>query len=90
MNSFISEPLPTDHKAPSLSLDALAPGEQAKIILISSAPLCLALSKMGISKGNIIQLTEVAPLGDPIAIRANGTKISLRKKDASNIWIARV
>ena len=90
MNSFLSESGPPDPRTPSVALNTLVPGERAKIILISSPPLCLALSKMGISKGNIIQLTEVAPLGDPIAIQANGTKISLRKKDASNIWIARV
>ena len=90
MNSLPFEALDSTQEGNTLSLNSLSRGEQARILTISSDPLSLALMKMGISRGSIIQLTEIAPLGDPIAIQSNGTKVSLRKKDASNVWIAKV
>ncbi len=90
MNPSSSESLALPNEVNTLSLDSLAKGEQARILTISSIPLSLALMKMGISQGSVVQLTEIAPLGDPIAFQANGTKISLRKKDASSVWIAKM
>jgi len=72
------------------SLDRVSKGETGRIMEIRSEQLALTLLKMGIVKGDQIQITDVAPLGDPIAFKVNGTKISLRKKDASNIWISQM
>ena len=90
MQIFHPNTPPTTPEEGQLSLNVLSLGDQARIVSISSNPLSLELSKLGICIGNVIQVTEIAPLGDPIAISTNGTKISLRKKDASCIWIAKL
>ena len=90
MQIFHSDTSQTEPDEDQISLNFLSLGDQARIVSITSNPLSLELSKLGICIGNVIQVTEIAPLGDPIAISTNGTKISLRKKDASCVWIAKV
>ncbi|MEM9718363.1 MAG: FeoA family protein [Bacteroidota bacterium] len=90
MQTFHTDTSPTNPGENRITLKSLSLGERAKIVSITSNPLSLELSKFGICIGNIIQVTEIAPLGDPIAITTKGTKISLRKKDASCVWIAKL
>ncbi len=91
MRETIVFPDSTDLIAQSAKpLDRVSKGEKGRITEIHSQQLSLTLLKMGIVKGDQIQVTDVAPLGDPIAFKVNGTKISLRKKDASNIWISQM
>jgi ferrous iron transport protein A len=66
-------------------LSELALGESATIVAIETAELQVALMSLGVIEGDSCMLCNVAPLGDPIAIHINGTKISLRKKDAQGI-----
>ena len=40
---------------------------------------------MGITKGSLIYIRKVAPLGDPIEITVRGYELSLRKNDATCI-----
>ncbi len=40
---------------------------------------------MGITKGVVISVRKVAPLGDPIEITVRGYELSLRKADAEMI-----
>lgn len=68
-------------------LSVLSSGEQGKIIDIDSSKLTMALLKLGISRGDNLKVCNIAPLGGPMAIRVNGTKVLLRKKEASHIWI---
>jgi len=75
--------------ATAKTLKTLKKGDEGRIDAINSPQLALALLKMGIIIGDWVQITDIAPLGDPIAIKVNGTKISLRKKDASAICITR-
>lgn len=42
---------------------------------------------MGITKGTLIYIKKVAPLGDPIEVTVRGYELSLRKADAENIVI---
>lgn len=42
---------------------------------------------MGITKGSVIHIRRVAPLGDPLEITVRGYKLSLRKYDADIIEI---
>ena len=42
---------------------------------------------MGITKGVVITVRKVAPLGDPIEITVRGYELSLRKADAEMIEI---
>ena len=42
---------------------------------------------MGITKGTVIEVFKIAPLGDPIEIEIRGYNLSIRKDDASKIEI---
>jgi ferrous iron transport protein A len=39
--------------------------------------------EMGLTKGTIIEVVRLAPLGDPIEISVRGYRLSLRRKEAS-------
>jgi ferrous iron transport protein A len=80
MNRSIEIPAP-------VPLSALTLHSRAYITAIDTDDLHLALLKLGVSVGNQLYLCNIAPLGDPIAIAINGTKISLRKTDAAHIWV---
>jgi ferrous iron transport protein A len=42
---------------------------------------------MGITKGALISVRKIAPLGDPIELTVRGYYLSLRKSDAANIEV---
>ncbi|MDY5276860.1 MAG: FeoA domain-containing protein [Erysipelotrichaceae bacterium] len=42
---------------------------------------------MGITKGVVIKVVKVAPLGDPLEINVRGYELSLRKDDADLIEV---
>ena len=42
---------------------------------------------MGITKGTVVEVFKIAPLGDPIEIEIRGYNLSIRKDDASKIEI---
>lgn len=83
---LVKTPCFTDPPA-TVQLSDLVLHTRALITAIDTDGLRLALLKMGISVGNKLTLSNIAPLGDPIAIVINGTKISLRKTDAALIWV---
>ncbi len=70
-----------------IPLTSLPRGKSGVIARFESTELEIALLRMGVGRGNLVQLCDMAPLGDPISLRANGTKIAIRKKDAALIWI---
>lgn len=45
------------------------------------------LFDMGVTKGARVELKKIAPLGDPIQISIRGYDLSLRKKEASYIFV---
>ncbi len=45
------------------------------------------LAEMGISRGTIIEVERIAPLGDPIEIKVKGYHLSIRKNEAENILV---
>jgi Fe2+ transport system protein FeoA len=42
---------------------------------------------MGLTKGALIEIVKVAPLGDPIDIKVKGYHLSLRKDEAAKIEV---
>lgn len=42
---------------------------------------------MGITKGSVIFVRKVAPLGDPVEITVRGYELSLRKQDAGCVEV---
>lgn len=45
------------------------------------------LVEMGISRGSLIEVERVAPLGDPIEVKVKGYHLSIRKQEAENIEV---
>lgn len=43
---------------------------------------------MGITKGAVVLVRKVAPLGDPIELTVRGYELSIRKEDATMIEVA--
>lgn len=60
-------------------------GDKGRIISFGNADLQVALMNLGVIPGEEFELSDIAPLGDPISIRVHGTKIAMRKIQARQI-----
>ncbi len=47
----------------------------------------LTLMEMGCMPGEPIEVEMIAPMGDPMAISVAGYYLSIRKREAENIWV---
>jgi ferrous iron transport protein A len=48
------------------------------------------LLAMGITKGSVLKLVKVAPLGDPVKVEVRGYGLSLRKTEADALLVEEV
>ena len=72
-------------------LSELKPGEQGVIARIEGAALLrLRLMERGLLPGERVQTLKIAPLGDPIELALDRCRLSIRKKEAQNIFIMRM
>ena len=63
-------------------------GEKCVVIRINrKASTTQRLVEMGISKGAVIEVERVAPLGDPIEVKVKGYHLSIRKDEAIDIEV---
>lgn len=69
------------------TLAQLRKGEKGIIDSFTDAEVSLKLLEMGCLPGEIIQVKNIAPLGDPIAIIIDGYTLGLRKAEASAVVI---
>jgi ferrous iron transport protein A len=69
------------------TLDQLKIGESAIIKSFMQNDLALKFIEMGCLPGEKITLTNIAPLGDPIAIEVSGYHLSMRKNEASTMQL---
>lgn len=70
-----------------LLLSDLKPGYRAKISAISDELLGSKLMDLGCFVGQNIELTNIAPLGCPIAFKVLDSIVSIRLNDAKNIQV---
>ena len=71
-----------------MTLEEIKPGETCKVVGFErKGPLRRRIMDMGIIKGTIIHVVRVAPLGDPMEVKARGYELSLRKEEASNVLV---
>ncbi len=70
-------------------LGQLAVGEKAVItgFVDGQKEYRARLLAMGLTKGIELELTRVAPLGDPLEISIRGFSLSLRKAEASAVLV---
>ena len=71
------------------TLKDLKVGQSGKVVKIhGEGALKRRIMDMGITKGVVITVRKVAPLGDPMELNLRGYELSLRKADAEMIEIA--
>ena len=69
------------------TLAQMRKGEKGIIDSITDTEVSLKLLEMGCLPGELIQVKNIAPLGDPIAISVGGYTLGLRKAEASSVII---
>jgi ferrous iron transport protein A len=62
-------------------------GESAIIDSFTDKEISIKLLEMGCLPGEIVQVRNIAPFGDPIAIFVSGYTLGLRKAEASTVKI---
>jgi ferrous iron transport protein A len=62
-------------------------GKKVVIKAFEKDEIFLKLMEMGCVPGELIQIEQKAPLGDPISIQVAGYNLSLRINEAYNIWV---
>ena len=63
-------------------------GHTAKVIKVhGEGPVRRRIMDMGITRGVLVRVRKVAPLGDPIEVTVRGYELSLRKADADMIEV---
>ncbi len=73
----------------TVKLRDLKVGQSAVIIGYerSDAAYRSKLLAMGLTKGSVLKLTKVAPLGDPVKVAVRGYGLSLRKAEADALIV---
>ncbi len=73
---------------PLVKLSELPVGSRAKIVKIGNiGDLKRRLRELGITKGEVVEIEHIAPLGDPIEIIVKNSRLSLRKEEAEHIEV---
>lgn len=63
-------------------------GQSARVVkLHGEGALRRRIMDMGMTKGVVVKVRKVAPLGDPLEVTLRGYELSLRKDDAAMIEV---
>jgi ferrous iron transport protein A len=74
--------------AETRSLASLAIGGLGTVTEIKVPPEHRArLLEMGLLVGTPVELVRFAPLGDPLEIKVRGYHLTLRRREAEQIWV---
>jgi len=68
----------------------LKKGQKATIIDFNIDAIPLKLLEMGCLPGNLVELIQVAPFGDPIYINVNDSHVAIRMETAMEIDVERI
>ena len=75
----------------STTLKDLKPGEKGQIEkLAGGGAVRRRMADMGVTKGSVVEVVRVAPMGDPIDVKIKGYHLSLRKEEAADVAVARL
>ena len=70
-----------------MKLSEFEKGRSGIVLEFESRELEVLLLKHGLVAGDTIVVTDVAPMGGPIAVRVESHKIALRRRDAQMIVV---
>ena len=63
-------------------------GESVRVLSVAGeGALRQRILDMGLTKGAVVTIRKVAPLGDPLEITVRGYELSLRKREAACIVV---
>ncbi len=70
------------------TLAEIAPNHRATIVEIrGDDEISLRLMEMGLMEGDVVEVIGTAPLGDPIEIATRGSRLSLRRAEATRVQV---
>lgn len=91
MGTEVNRPERTTPESGDLPLTELRRGDVAVIRVLGGTPAFQArLRNMGVREGEEIVVIKSAPLADPIEYCLGGMHISLRRREAREIWVGEV
>ncbi|MDI9590716.1 MAG: FeoA family protein [Acidobacteriota bacterium] len=71
-----------------MTLREVKVGQTAKVVRLRGAgPVKRRIMDMGITKGQLVYVRKVAPLGDPMEITVRNYELSVRKADCEMIEV---
>jgi ferrous iron transport protein A len=71
-----------------LFLDKLKPGQTAFVEAVNGQDAIVQrLCEMGLLEGTVVEVIGFAPLGDPIEIRLQDFRLSLRRSEAARVQV---
>ena len=71
-----------------MTLREVKVSQTAKVVKLNgTGPVKRRIMDMGITKGQVIHVIRVAPLGDPMEITVRNYELSVRKADAEMIEV---
>jgi Fe2+ transport system protein FeoA len=66
----------------------LKPGSKATILKVNGRSMAKKrMTDMGVTRGSLVEVERIAPLGDPIEVKIKGYHLSIRKEDAGDIAV---
>ena len=69
------------------TIEFLKIGDKATIMEFDIDTVPLKLLEMGCLPGNVVQLLQIAPLGDPLYLDVNGSHLAIRIETARRIMV---
>ncbi|GAL84563.1 iron transporter [Sporocytophaga myxococcoides] len=72
---------------PKKSIADLKIGEKGIVCCFKDEEMSLKLLEMGCLPGSMVELSNKAPLGDPICIKVSGYNLSLRLEEAATVML---
>ncbi len=74
-----------------VTLDTVKPGEKATVTSVDGErDIKKRITEMGLTRGAVVEVERVAPLGDPLDIKVRGYRLSLRKEEASKVMVEKM
>jgi ferrous iron transport protein A len=72
------------------TLNSLKKGEKAITKDFDIEAIPLKLLEMGCLPGNLVELLQIAPFGDPLYLNINGSHLAIRVETAEKIAIEKI
>ena len=69
------------------NLASLKMGEKGVVVGFTDELLSLKLLEMGVLPGSEVVISQIAPFGDPIAIKLSDYLLALRKDEAETVIV---